>query len=292
MEKQIEFIKSLQSIANDFLDFLFNAFSFLGEQFILIAILAFIYFVLDKEKGEFIAIILFSTTLLNNALKGIFLAKRPFEIDSDIINKRPSSSTGSSFPSGHSQIGATFYSSIYLYYPKKVNLYLISIVILLIGLSRIYLGVHFPTDVIVGIALGVIVAIFINYIYTKFKDYKFQIHLLILFIFTPLLFFYEDFNLFIKIGKDFYKGYALLLGFILALYIEKKFVDFSNDVKIRTRLLRFIGGLLTAIIVYVSLKFAFIKIDTIITSFIRYFLLTFITIGLYPLLFLKVKFLK
>ena len=118
MERQIEFIKSLQSIANDFLDFLFNAFSFLGEQFILIAILAFIYFVLDKEKGEFIAIILFSTTLLNNALKGIFLAKRPFEIDSDIINKRPSSSTGSSFPSGHSQLGATFYSSIYLYYPK------------------------------------------------------------------------------------------------------------------------------------------------------------------------------
>lgn len=292
MQTQIDIIKALQSISNSFFDFLFNAFSFLGEQYILVAIIAFIYFVLDKEKGELIAAILFSTTLLNNALKGIFLAPRPFEVDTEIINKRPNSSTGSSFPSGHSQIGASFYSSIYLYFPKKVFLYVIIPIIFLIGLSRIYLGVHFITDVIAGISLGLIVAIILSNLYKKYPNYKFQIHLLILFIFTPFLFFYEDFNLFIKIGEDFYKGFSLLLGFILALYIEKRFVNFTCDINLKTKIFRFIGSLITALIIYVSLKFAFIGLDNIITTFIRYFMLSFITLGIYPFLFLKLNFLK
>lgn len=292
MDIQVDIIKAVQSISNSFFDFIFNAFSFLGEQYILIVIIALIYFVINKEKGEFIAMILFSSTLVNSLLKGIFFAPRPFQVDSDIINKRPSSATGTSFPSGHSQISSSFYGSIYLYFPIKKLLFLFVPVVLLIGFSRMYLGAHFLTDVVAGISMGLFVAISLNYLYARFKPYRFQIHIIIALIFLPFIFFSEKYNLFIKMGTDFYKGYALLLGFIFSIYIERKYVNFTHNVDLKTKIYRFIGSLLTAAIVYGGLKLVFINTDILIITFIRYFLLTFITLGIYPLLFLKINFLK
>lgn len=103
----------------------------------------------NKKYGIFMAIDLILITLFQYVLKFTFLRVRP--VDINLIEE-----TGYSFPSGHSLTAFAFYGFIiYLIQTSKLNkrsknIYtiLFSIIILVVGLSRVYLGVHFFTDVV------------------------------------------------------------------------------------------------------------------------------------------------
>ena len=74
-------------------------------------------------------------------------------------------SSGFSFPSGHTTVVTVFYGLIIYFLAKsklnwklkKVGIFLASALIILVGVSRIYLGVHWPSDVFVGWILGLII---------------------------------------------------------------------------------------------------------------------------------------
>ena len=112
-----------------------------------------IYFYFNDLKKDFIFLVcsLLITYILNELIKHIVLRKRPIEFF--IINV-----TGYSYPSGHSMnISAFYLTFIFLLNRKKKNRYLdifIYVLIIMIALSRVILGVHWPTDVIVGLTLG------------------------------------------------------------------------------------------------------------------------------------------
>lgn len=119
-----------------------------------------------KNKKINIAIVfnLVIITALNQLLKRIIARPRP--IEHRLINE-----SGYSFPSGHSMVSMAFYGFlIYLAYRKIKNPYiktiicvLLSIIIISIGLSRIYLGVHYPSDVIAGFCISIsYLALFTN----------------------------------------------------------------------------------------------------------------------------------
>ena len=109
----------------------------------------------NKKIGILIWINLAISTIINQILKNIIQRPRPTEFR--IINEN-----GYSFPSGHSMASAAFYGFlIYLIYKKVKNKYLkwtlislLSILIILIGASRVYLGVHYTSDVIAGILIS------------------------------------------------------------------------------------------------------------------------------------------
>ena len=122
----------------------------LGSAFvvILITLLVLIFFK-NKKYGIFMFINLILITMFQYALKFAFTRNRPLDIN--LIEQG-----GYSFPSGHSLTAMAFYGFIiYLIYTSKLHkrskyiyITLFSILILIIGLSRIYLGVHFFTDVL------------------------------------------------------------------------------------------------------------------------------------------------
>ena len=94
--------------------------------------------------------------LFNDLLKHIFVRSRPDSINW-LVNE-----SGYSFPSGHSMVSMAYYGYlIYLLYLSK-NKYkwllitMLSIIILLIGISRIYLGVHYLSDVLAGFLMAII----------------------------------------------------------------------------------------------------------------------------------------
>ena len=155
---ELEIIRTIQSISNLFFDVLFQIFTMFGEELILISIITTIYWAYDKKFGEYIAYSSLTSLLFNNALKDIFKMKRPIG-EEGIRTLRAETATGYSFPSGHSQGAASFYGSIAIYFKKRIIYILATIIIFLVGISRLYLGVHYPKDVLVGIALGLLISI-------------------------------------------------------------------------------------------------------------------------------------
>ena len=110
----------------------------------------------DKKIGLLVALNLIISTGLNLLLKNILQRPRPTEFR--LINE-----TGYSFPSGHSMVSMAFYGFlIYLIFKlvknSKIKRFLILtllILIFIIGISRIYLGVHYTSDVLAGFAVSI-----------------------------------------------------------------------------------------------------------------------------------------
>lgn len=125
---------------------------------IFLIVLTIILFIVIKNKKIGVSIFsnLVIVTILNQLLKGILQRPRPTEYR--IIEE-----TGYSFPSGHSMISMAFYGYlIYLIYKyvknkyiKWISIVVLSLLICTIGISRIYLGVHYTSDVLGGFLLSI-----------------------------------------------------------------------------------------------------------------------------------------
>jgi len=129
----------------------------MGSAYVIIpiCIISIVYF-WRKKEAKYILINLITIFFTNQLLKRIVERPRPegFRIVEEL---------GYSFPSGHSMVSMAFYGFfIYLIYKKVKNNYikwisisLLSLLILLIGISRIYLGVHYASDVLAGFLLSI-----------------------------------------------------------------------------------------------------------------------------------------
>lgn len=119
-------------------------------------------FMFWKKNLKGMAMVLFSTLGsygINFLLKNIFIRTRPLKYF--LIEQ-----SGYSFPSGHAMVSMSFYTTMtYLIMKKDKNkkiLWILNfLIIALIGFSRIYLGVHWPTDILMGYLLGYVVHCFI-----------------------------------------------------------------------------------------------------------------------------------
>lgn len=130
--------------------------NFGGAIFLSIATIALLLLIKNKKIRLSIFSNIVIITILNQLLKRILRRPRPTEF-------RIVEETGYSFPSGHSMVSMAFYGYlIYLIYRYIKNKYikwslivLLSILICLIGISRIYLGVHYTSDVLGGFLLSI-----------------------------------------------------------------------------------------------------------------------------------------
>ena len=130
--------------------------NFGGAIFLIIATIILFILIKNKKIGFSIISNLVIVTILNQLLKNILQRPRPNEFR--IIEE-----TGYSFPSGHSMVSMAFYGYliylIYIYvknkYLKCTLIVLLSILICTIGISRIYLGVHYTSDVLGGFLISI-----------------------------------------------------------------------------------------------------------------------------------------
>ena len=130
--------------------------NFGGAIFLIVLTIVLFIVIKNKKIGVSIFSNLVIVTILNQLLKGILQRPRPTEYR--IIEE-----TGYSFPSGHSMISMAFYGYlIYLIYKYVKNKYIkwtsivvLSLLICTIGISRIYLGVHYTSDVLGGFLISI-----------------------------------------------------------------------------------------------------------------------------------------
>ena len=159
----LDVIRAFQGSGNPAITGVALFFSALGNPITYIAIVAFMYWCVDEKRGAKLGIVTFLSYGINTAIKGALRVPRPFVQDPSVgLAFEPSYST----PSAHAQVAAAFWPTLAFdsTTPKtqstprggmKLALAVAGwtaaiLLPVLIGLSRVYLGVHYPTDVLLG----------------------------------------------------------------------------------------------------------------------------------------------
>lgn len=151
---------------------IFKGITLLCETETILILLALILIFMKKKKvASYIVINTGLCVLVNQIAKRIFRRARPVGIA--LIEQG-----GFSFPSGHSMVSLAFYGYI-IYLMRKSKLskvqkniatIILSMIIILVGISRIYLGVHFASDVLAAYCLSTAFLVIIMYIERKKKN--------------------------------------------------------------------------------------------------------------------------
>ena len=155
----------LNKIGVNMFDELFRFITFFGDETFLLIIIPFIY-LYDRRVGigliSSLSLAIWTTSTLKATLK---VERPPKEF-------WKTSAAGYSFPSGHATDSAAFWGYLGIKYrEKKIYPIIFGFIIFLVGLSRIYLGVHWTTDVIGGWIVGISMVFFVNIYMIKYDKW-------------------------------------------------------------------------------------------------------------------------
>jgi membrane-associated phospholipid phosphatase len=154
----LDCVRQIQTMSSPGLTLIMKVITSLGSAAVYMVLIPFIYWCADEKKGLRLAVILLISTWINLALKFLFDQPRPFfETYDPSVGMIPMAMGG--FPSGHAQNSLVVLMIIASWKPftwlsRSAHLCLAAILCLLIGFSRLYLGVHFPTDIFGGWLIG------------------------------------------------------------------------------------------------------------------------------------------
>ena len=288
-----------QRIATPVLDIIANLLSSFGEENIMIIILVMIYWAIDKKKGFQIFTSLMLSLTAMQTLKAIVRAPRPFQVHPELIRaERIETDTGYSFPSGHSTGASSFYSSLFLLFS---NIFLrIACVLLIIGvpLSRLYLGVHWPLDVIFGTIIGLGITIFLSSAFGKLYENKKALRSVVLPAGTVLAAISLALAILLQLGlvdetafSDFMKNTAVFAFALIGSAVEITTSDFVPAKKVKGKVLSVIIGLLLITAVQAT---SMLIPDSIyyIWAFVRYSLIGAMATLIVPRLLIKLDIMK
>lgn len=127
-------------------------FSFLGSENFFLFVLPLVYWCIDAGLGFRIGLILLTSQATNDIFKIAMHGPRPYWASSRVFGHTSETTFG--IPSGHAQKSLAIFGIVAAYYKRAWLWILTGLVVFLIGLSRLYLGVHFPHDVLFGWLLG------------------------------------------------------------------------------------------------------------------------------------------
>lgn len=284
---------ALSAIRTPLLDSICMLLSNLTDEIFIICVICAVYWCVDKRFAITVGLSYFVSGIIVQGLKITFRVERPWVIDSDFepVQQALKTATGYSFPSGHTQGATAFYGSIGLLSHKKSILSLCCAVFILIGFSRMYLGVHTPLDVFTAMFLTAIITFFSVKYFEKHKDipYSFVIAIAVACIALALydiILFRNDFVT-TKNAYDAIKIAGAGLGLSAGLYIEQKYVKFDPKAAgMSMQIVKYLLGIAGVAAIEFGLKLLFNNGMT--NGFIRYFLITLWAIGVYPMIIKRV----
>ena len=170
---ELQILDALQTMHNPVLDTLMSAITRLGDAGIFWILLCMVLLILPKTRRSgviLMAALLVDLVICNGILKPLVHRIRPFDVKTgiELLVKRP---TDYSFPSGHT--AASFASVTALYLAGEKKLWIPALVLaVLIAFSRLYLYVHYPTDVLGGIVVGLAVGVLGYWLVKKVEELK------------------------------------------------------------------------------------------------------------------------
>lgn len=158
----MELLYWFESIRNPVLDVLMSLVTHLGEETFFMVGALLVFWCVDKRKGYYLLSVGFVGVLVNQWLKIICRVPRPWVRDPGftIVESARAEAAGYSFPSGHTQTAVGFFGGVARFTGRLWLRFACIVILLLVSISRMYLGVHTPADVGVSfVAAAVLVLV-------------------------------------------------------------------------------------------------------------------------------------
>lgn len=249
----IDFIRAVQTVHGPVLDAVFKGITFMGEEEFFLVLLPLIFWCVDFAAGARLGVVFLLSAYVNVGLKDIFQHPRPFDLDPTVKLHEVG---GYGLPSGHSQSAVVVWGTIALEFRKRW-LWIVAVVLMvLIGFSRIYLGVHFPTDVLGGWAVGAIVLALYLALGPRIEAWLQRVGLtwqLVVPVVVPLVL------MLVHPTKDTTSPMAVLMGLGVGAVASRRIAPFTSTGSLGKRALRFLVGVVGVFVLYLGLSLLFPK---------------------------------
>ena len=295
----MEFLKWLQTQRTPLLDSVFSGITHLGEETFFIVVGILFFWCINKREGYFLLSTGLIGTVLNQFLKLLCRIPRPWVLDKTftIVESARAEATGYSFPSGHTQMAAGLYGGIARWHrgwPRIIGI----ILALLIAFSRLYLGVHTPLDVGVGLLMAALLVLLLYPLMHKVTENERLMRILLVgmviiaagnLAYVTLYPFPADVdaeNLAHGL-KQAYTTLGSLTGLLIAFEIERRYIRFDTKAVWWVQIIKAVLGLVLLLAIKEGMK---IPLRAILGTHhlgdgIRYFCLTMFAGCVWPLSF-------
>ena len=307
----IEFLLFLQKIRESAPEWFNNLIQFITDTaggLLIIFIPLIVFFCIDKKKGEYIWISLSLASLINVFVKCVFCVYRPWILNSSLHSSELAVpyAKGYSFPSGHSAMTSSVVGGIaYLVRNRKLLCILLICLILLVGFSRLWLGVHTPQDVVCGLLTGLVLIFAVNSLINwAEKDKNRYLYIAgIVNILAILALIYVDFfntyridhvsgELLVNPQKSIYVTfvvYGFALGLLNGIFLTGRFFPFNpKDGSLKNKIFRGIFGVIMLILLLkYTLEYVFINIISLKFAVLIMFSIGLFVTLIYPIIFSK-----
>ena len=292
------FLYFLEKIRNPVLDTIMSLITRLGEETAFLVLALIIFWCVDKKKGYYIMTVGFIGTVASQFMKLLCRVPRPWVLDPEftIVESAREAAAGYSFPSGHSQSAVGTFGGLAVTAKERWLKITGIAVAVLVPLSRMYLGVHTPADVLVGSAISLVLlfAVYPVIFRAGHKGMKVLIPIMLALAVGQLLFvelypFPEDTDVH-NLTSGVKNAYTLLgcvLGVCVVYFADRKWVNFPTEGTFWAQFAKVIVGLLLVLAVKEGLK---VPLDTLFAGHmaaraVRYFLVVVMAGLIWPLTF-------
>ena len=154
----MDFLRFLEGLRTPLGDAFFSTVTHLGEETLFIVAGLFFFWCLDKLQGYYLLAVGLTGTVLNQFLKLWFRIPRPWVLDENftIVESARAEASGYSFPSGHTQSSVGIFGAVARWNHQRWVRAVCVVICVLVPLSRMYLGVHTPKDVLVSVGVALV----------------------------------------------------------------------------------------------------------------------------------------
>lgn len=261
----MEILYFLESVRVPFLDSIMLLVTKLGEETAFLVMALIVLWCVDKRKAYYLLCVGFLGTMANQFLKITCRVPRPWVLDENftILEQAREAATGYSFPSGHSQSAVGTFGAVAAVTGNRIIKWLCIAVCVLVPVSRLYVGVHTPADVLTGAAMALILIVILKKPVLKGQTANMNLLLCGMFLISILQLIYLEFWPF-PADVDAYNmesaiknAYTMLgcCGGTLVLYhLEKRYLDFSTKAVWWAQVMKVILGLAVVLAVKEGLR--------------------------------------
>ena len=269
----------------------------LGEETAFLVLALIVFWCVDKRRGYYVMAVGFMGTMVNQILKLACAVPRPWVLDPDftILEQAREAASGYSFPSGHTSTAVGTFGAIAATSKRRWIAALCIMLAVLVGFSRMYVGVHTPYDVLVGAACALLLVICFKPIVMGNSEKAMYILMGILMatgigylLYVELYHFPTDFDAhnLASATKNAYTMLGCLVGMFVVYFGEKKWVNFTTKAVWWSQLIKIILGLGLVLAVKSGLKTPLnMLFGELPGRAVRYFLIVLVAGLLWPMTF-------